>query len=272
IVSIGAARALTLGLFVGVSLCHHSVAWGPALSSVGGVQRNKQQPNKTSIRPRFGRTSAGQLSTSSSPRLEAAASSDQEQDKPTQPEAVVPKGDDVVEQATGWPPSEQQQQPPKKPQQPWWEDERRTQGLPTLTASTQWRMFLTLKDPTLGGDAGEATEVAVRVRFSEDRNFEPPQGSLEVIEDNPCFGQQAGKARWTLSEEEDKRGAGLWVWGLFEDPLYPFLLLQLDNLEIVSGGAKIPPGRLYVKVDHKRDDELGPTLNSGTVGVKLIER
>lgn len=41
------------------------------------------------------------------------------------------------------------------------------------------------QDPTLGGDAGEATEVAVRVRFSEDRNFEPPQGSLEVIEVSP---------------------------------------------------------------------------------------
>lgn len=54
------------------------------------------------------------------------------------------------------------------------------------------------------------------------------------LQDNPYFGQQKGKARWTLSEEEDKRGAGLWVWGLFKDPLYPFLLLQVDNLEIVS--------------------------------------
>ncbi|CAN0451057.1 unnamed protein product, partial [Ectocarpus sp. 12 AP-2014] len=114
--------------------------------------------------------------------------------------------------------------------------------------------------------------VAVRVRFDEEINFEPPQGSLEVIEDNPYFTQQAGKARWTLSEAEDTRGAGLWVWGLFKDPLYPFLLLQVNNLEIVSGGAKIAPGRLYVKVDHRRDDELGPTLKSGTVGVKIVER
>ncbi|CAN0441985.1 unnamed protein product, partial [Ectocarpus sp. 13 AM-2016] len=48
----------------------------------------------------------------------------------------------------------------------------------------------------------------------------------------PYFTQQAGKARWTLSEAEDTRGAGLWVWGLFKDPLYPFLLLQVNNLEI----------------------------------------
>lgn len=73
----------------------------------------------------------------------------------------------------------------------------------------------------------------------------PPQ-------DNPCFTQQAGKARWTLSEAEDERGAGLWVWGLFKDPLYPFLLLQMDNLGIVSpisssyltSNGEQPAGRL----------------------------
>lgn len=40
----------------------------------------------------------------------------------------------------------------------------------------------------------------------------------------------------------------------------------------LKGGGKIAAGRLYVKVDHRRDDELGPTLKSGTVGVKLTER
>lgn len=57
--------------------------------------------------------------------------------------------------------------------------------------------------------------------------------SPSTSQDNPYFTQQAGKARWTLSEAEDERGAGLWVWGLFEEPLYPFLLLQVNNLEIV---------------------------------------
>ncbi|CAM9193316.1 unnamed protein product [Scytosiphon promiscuus] len=182
--------------------------------------------------------------------------------------------EDVVQEGTAKPTAAAAAEPEEPPRfEPWWEEERRTEGKPTLSRSTQWRMFLTLKDPTLGGEAGESTEVAVRVRFDEDKDFEPPQGSLEVIEDNPCFTQQAGKARWTLSEAEDTRGAGLWVWGLFKDPLYPFLLLQMNNLEIpLKGGAKIAPGRLYVKVDHRRDDELGPTLKSGTVGVKLIER
>ena len=60
-------------------------------------------------------------------------------------------------------------------------------------------------------------------------------------QDNPCFTRQAGKARWTLSEAEDTRGAGLWVWGLFKDPLYPFLLLQVNNEEIVSVPAPAAP-------------------------------
>lgn len=41
---------------------------------------------------------------------------------------------------------------------------------------------ITRQDPTLEEGKGEVTEVAVRVRFDEDVNFEPPQGSLEVIE------------------------------------------------------------------------------------------
>lgn len=42
--------------------------------------------------------------------------------------------------------------------------------------------------------------------------------------------------------------------------------------QTLKGGGTIAAGRLYVKVDHRRDDELGPTLKSGTVGVKLVER
>lgn len=40
---------------------------------------------------------------------------------------------------------DEQPGPPVKQQQPWWEEERRTQGMPTLSKATQWRMFLTLK-------------------------------------------------------------------------------------------------------------------------------
>lgn len=33
---------------------------------------------------------------------------------------------------------------------------------------------------------------------------------------------------WTLSEDKEDRKDGLWVWGLFEEPKYPFLYFYLD--------------------------------------------
>lgn len=57
--------------------------------------------------------------------------------------------------------------------------------------------------------------------------------------------------------------------GAHNAPPSRFSVVSTQNLK---GGAKIEAGRLYVKADHRRDDELGPTLKSGTVGVKLIER
>lgn len=40
---------------------------------------------------------------------------------------------------------EQAEESPERQRQPWWEEERRTEGMPTLTSSTQWRMTLSLK-------------------------------------------------------------------------------------------------------------------------------
>lgn len=62
------------------------------------------------------------------------------------------------------------------------------------------------------------------------------------------------------------------MWTLILAVSLPNVVLHSVQPQDLKGGAKIAPGRMYVKVDHKRDDELGPTLNSGTVGVKLIER
>ncbi|CAN0224731.1 unnamed protein product, partial [Discosporangium mesarthrocarpum] len=150
------------------------------------------------------------------------------------------------------------------------EQVRRTTYPATLSSSTEWRMFLSLRDPARNGEAGEVTEVAVRVRFVDERDYEPPQGFLE---DNPSIPKQGKTARWTLSEAPDERKGGLWVWGLFKEPLYPFLLLQLENLEIpLKGGGSIRPGMLFIKADHRREADLGATLNTGFVGVREVER
>ena len=45
-------------------------------------------------------------------------------------------------------------------------------------------------------------------------------------------GQQS--ARWRLSEDPEDQKDSLWIWGLFKEPLYPFLLLELDLAQPVE--------------------------------------
>ena len=60
--------------------------------------------------------------------------------------------------------------------------------------------------------------------------YEPPQGKLSVDSCLPEGSLRLGEqpAQWSLSEDPEDRKDSLWIWGLFSDPLYPFLLFQLD--------------------------------------------
>jgi hypothetical protein len=70
----------------------------------------------------------------------------------------------------------------------------------TLDSSTPWRVYLSLRDPD-GPENSPTTNINLVVRFIEDANFEPPQGRIEVLEENPYVPIDQGKfARWTLSE------------------------------------------------------------------------
>ena len=73
---------------------------------------------------------------------------------------------------------------------------------------------------------------------------------------------------WQLSEDPEDKRDGLWVWGLFEEPLYPFLLVSLDSEEI-----GLPEGgRLALQLGHKsRPTEGEALLSSGTVAVRRKE-
>jgi hypothetical protein len=59
------------------------------------------------------------------------------------------------------------------------------------------------------------------------------------------------------------------VWGLFKEPLYPFLLFQLEVRDIplpsagIADGDKriIPAGKLYAKVAHRRDKQAGAQVS-----------
>jgi hypothetical protein len=73
--------------------------------------------------------------------------------------------------------------------------------------------------------------------------------------------------------DPDDRKDGLWVWGLFKEPLYPFLLFQLEVRDIplasagIAEGDKriIPAGKLYAKVAHRRDKQAGAQVRCCTI-------
>ena len=73
---------------------------------------------------------------------------------------------------------------------------------------------------------------------------------------------------WQLSEDPDDKRDGLWVWGLFEEPLYPFLLVSLD-----SEAIGLPEGgRLALRLGHKsRPNEGEQLLFSGSVAARRKE-
>ena len=147
----------------------------------------------------------------------------------------------------------------------------------TLTDETTWRLRFVLR--------GVATEKGKKVdeifqinaHFVEEEGYEPPQGTLQVISegeggDAPRF--QLTQSRWQLSEDPNDRKDGLWVWGLFKEPLYPFLLLQLQTDAIPVAGTdddKILPLQLYAQINHRRDDEKGVILEASDLSVRQKE-
>ena len=91
-----------------------------------------------------------------------------------------------------------------------------------------------------------------------------PEGTVEL-------GEQ--KDRWTLSEDPDDQKDSLWIWGLFSQPLYPFLLLALTLTEPVQlpGGETIPAGKLFLQGEHRRDPDADTMLGAGSVVFKVSE-
>ena len=141
----------------------------------------------------------------------------------------------------------------------------------SLSPDSLWRVQLDLTAPT----SASTKRITGTVRFAEEEGYEPPQGFMRVESCDPeatlLDGQQP--ARWRLSEDPEDRKDSLWIWGLFSDPLYPFILFELEltaPLEI-SEGVTIPEGTLYCQVDHRRKDGV-VQLGEGAVTYKVTEK
>lgn len=73
-------------------------------------------------------------------------------------------------------------------------------GTPSIDSKSLWRLRLELFS---GKDADATTPdrtITVRARFVVDEGYEPPQGSIEIEDDQELAFVQAGFHRWTLAE------------------------------------------------------------------------
>jgi len=118
----------------------------------------------------------------------------------------------------------------------------------------------------------------VDAKFIEDEGFEPPQGTIEQVKvqggettTEPLGTLQLNRSRWILSEVERKDG--LWVWGLFKEPLYPYLLLEVETaqFELPGGEDSILPLKLFAQIKHARDEEKGVILSPAELKIREME-
>ncbi|KAL9184450.1 hypothetical protein ACHAXT_002536 [Thalassiosira profunda] len=157
----------------------------------------------------------------------------------------------------------------------------------TLTTDTTWRLRLLLNDvSTTKGKKLDGQLFVVEGNFIEEEGYEPPQGYFtptkqsadDAEEGEKGMALEVSNSRWKLSEDPNDPKDGLWVWGLFKEPLYPFMLLQMETNELIlpSGegeeGDSIPPLKLYAQINHIRNEEAGVELQTAMLNVRVLER
>mmetsp|Transcript_6183 Transcript_6183/g.9012 ORF Transcript_6183/g.9012 Transcript_6183/m.9012 type:complete len:230 (+) Transcript_6183:75-764(+) len=156
-----------------------------------------------------------------------------------------------------------------------------TSSGPTLTESTIWQLRLKINNLELAKSSVgiEDRIFNLRLNFLEEEGYEPPQGTVRQVamsnDDSSSKDELViTKARWMLSEDPEDRKDGLWVWGLFKEPLYPFLLLTMETAEkILDEESKtvLPPLKFYAQIPHTRKDGA-VSLDSAVLNVRNTEQ
>jgi hypothetical protein len=149
----------------------------------------------------------------------------------------------------------------------------------TLTEHTTWRLRFVLQG-VMTKKGKKVDEIFVATcKFLEEDGYEPPQGALQQVE-LTSDRLKVTASYWKLSEDPNDRKDGLWIWGLFKEPLYPFMLLQLETAAVpLSGNAnadgedvdEILPLQLYAQINHSRDSEMGVILEGAELNVRQME-
>lgn len=149
----------------------------------------------------------------------------------------------------------------------------------TLSITSLWKLNLKLMQ-----NGFKDVDLELKIRFIPDRNYEPPQGRVYIESDLQGIVKVTEKGYsgvWSLSEDKNDRKDGLWVWGLFEEPKYPYLYFYLDVFDSIilpSGeeeplfGTKgIPNDRLSFRFSHLIEKDRGTTLTKGEMTYKVTE-
>jgi hypothetical protein len=188
-----------------------------------------------------------------------------------------------------------------------------TNGMATLTEDTTWRLRLLLDGVTTtkGRKLRGPTLFVLEGHFIEEEGYEPPQGFFRSIlrrrsdenerstssstttktttitadpkvqEAERVMALELAGSRWKLSEDPNDPRDGLWVWGLFKEPLYPFLLLQMETKELIleensdAGiGDSLPALKLYAQVPHVRSKKVegDVVLSTANLNVRVLEQ
>ena len=130
-----------------------------------------------------------------------------------------------------------------------------------------------------------STSASIRARFVEARGYEPPSGRVFIEDDYNGLikvDENGYAGSWTLSEDKEDRKDGLWIWGLFKEPKYPFLYFTLgaynttinartNDEEPIFGGLGIPNEKLYIRFDHNVSPDRNHRLSNGRVEFKESE-
>ena len=112
-----------------------------------------------------------------------------------------------------------------------------TMSAATLDDSTEWTLSMSFaKDGSTAQDL-----VTAKVKFMEDEGYEPPQGRV-LLDGDSKYLAASSQCFWKLGEDPAKEGfdkAGFWIWGLFEEPAYPFFFFELDIVEVLPSFLSI---------------------------------
>merc|ERR1719387_3520152 len=110
----------------------------------------------------------------------------------------------------------------------------------TLTRDTTWRMSLQLVIN------GTQESVVLKVRFVREEGYEPPQGVIEIVEDESGMVDPEAVNRWELGEDPDEKSGnpldngGLFIWGLFTETPFSTMLFSINLKQYGRVYAKVP--------------------------------